>query len=197
MTPQPTTANLSPVLIALMKGITSRDDDPALWQALLELQARVREYVAVLGLELILDEAEGYAYLKQRAAAEGEPELAKLVARRQLGYPVSLMLALLRKKLAEFDAGSGESRLILSAEQIADLVRLFLADTANEAKLMDRVDSDIKKIVELGFLRKLRASEDRFEVRRILKSFVDAQWLSEFDRRLADYKAHISDEVAS
>jgi hypothetical protein len=195
MTPQPTTANLSPVLIALMKGITSRDDDPALWQALLELQARVREYVAVLGLELILDEAEGYAYLKQRAAAEGEPELAKLVARRQLGYPVSLMLALLRKKLAEFDAGSGESRLILSAEQIADLVRLFLADTANEAKLMDRVDSDIKKIVELGFLRKLRGSEDRFEVRRILKSFVDAQWLSEFDRRLADYRAHIRDEA--
>ena len=197
MTPQPTTANLSPVLIALMKGITSRDDDPAVWQALLELQARVREYVAVLGLELILDEAEGYAYLKQRAAAEGEPELAKLVARRQLGYPVSLMLALLRKKLAEFDAGSGESRLILSAEQIADLVRLFFADTANEAKLMDRVDSDIKKIVELGFLRKLRGSEDRFEVRRILKSFVDAQWLSEFDRRLADYKAHISDEATT
>ena len=197
MTPQPTTANLSGVLIALMKGITSRDDDPALWQALLELQARVREYVAVLGLELILDEAEGYAYLKQRAAAEGEPELAKLVARRQLGYPVSLMLALLRKKLAEFDAGSGESRLILSAEQIADLVRLFLADTANEAKLMDRVDSDIKKIVELGFLRKLRGSEDRFEVRRILKSFVDAQWLNEFDRRLADYKAHISDEAGA
>jgi len=192
MTPQPTTASLSPVLIALMKGITSRDDDPAVWQALLDLQARVREYVAVLGLELILDEAEGYAYLRQRAAAEGEPELARLVARRQLGYPVSLMLALLRKKLAEFDAGSGESRLILSAEQIADLVRLFLADTANEAKLMDRVDSDIKKIVDLGFLRKLRGSEDRFEVRRILKSFVDAQWLSEFDRRLADYRAHIT-----
>jgi hypothetical protein len=192
MTPTPATANLSPVLIALMKGITSRDDDPAVWQALLELQARVREYVAVLGLELIFDEAEGYAYLRQRAAGEGEPELARLVARRQLGYPVSLMLALLRKKLAEFDAGSGESRLILSAEQIADLVRLFLADTANEAKLMDRVDSDIKKIVELGFLRKLRGSEDRFEVRRILKSFVDAQWLGEFDRRLADYRAHIT-----
>ena len=120
----------------------------------------------------------------------------RLVARRQLGYAVSLMLALLRKKLAEFDAGSGESRLILSTEQIADLVRLFLADTANEARLMDRVESDIKKIVELGFLRKLRGSEDRFEVRRILKSFVDAQWLGEFDRRLADYKAHIAGEVS-
>jgi len=197
MTPQPTTANLSPVLIALMKGITSRDDDAAVWQALMELQARVREYVAVLGLELILDEAEGYAYLRQRAAAEGEPELARLVARRQLGYPVSLMLALLRKKLAEFDAGSGDTRLILSSEQITDMARLFLAETGNEAKLVDRIETDIKKIVEMGFLRKLRASEDRFEVRRILKSFVDAQWLGEFERRLAEYreKAGVSEPV--
>jgi len=198
MTPQPS-PSLSPVLIALMKGITTRDDDPALWPALVELQARVREYVAVLSLDLILDEAEGYAYLRQRVPAEGEPETGRLVARRQLSYPVSLLLVLLRKKLAEFDAASGESRLILSTEQIADLVRLFLADTANEAKLLDRVESDIKKIVDLGFLRKLRGSDDRFEVRRILKSFVDAQWLSEFDRRLGDYKSHLTgaDEAAS
>jgi hypothetical protein len=120
----------------------------------------------------------------------GETELPRLVARRQLGYSVSLMLALLRKKLAEFDAGSGDSRLILSTEQIADTMRLFLAETANEAKLMDRVETDIKKIVELGFLRRLRSGEDQFEVRRILKSFVDAQWLGEFERRLTEYKEH-------
>jgi hypothetical protein len=180
--------NLSPVLIALMKGITTREDDPVLWQALLDLQPRAREYVAVMGLELMLDEAEGYAYLRQRVPAEGEPELPRLVARRQLGYSVSLMLALLRKKMAEFDAGSGETRLILSAEQIADLMRLFLAETANEAKLMDRVDSDIRKIVEMGFLRKLRGSEDRYEVRRILKSYVDAQWLAELEQRLSEYR---------
>ncbi len=185
--------NLSVVLIALMKGITTREDDPVLWQALLDLQARVREYVAVTGLELVLDEGEGYAYLRQRAPAPGEPELPRLVARRQLGYSVSLLLALLRKKLAEFDARGGESRLILGTEEIADLVRLFLADTGNEAKLVDRVETDIKKIVEMGFLRKLRGSEDRFEVMRILKSFVDAQWLGEFDRRLAEYRASVTE----
>lgn len=27
-----------------------------------------------------------------------------------------------------------------------------------------------------------------FEVRRILKAFVDAQWLAEFDARLGDYR---------
>src|SRR5437588_1964403 len=161
-------SDLSLVLIALMKGITSREDDPALWQGLLELQARVREYVVVLGLELVLDEAEGYAYLRQRTVVPGEVEVPRLVARRQLGYAVSLLLALLRKKLAEVDAGSGESRLILSTEQIADMARLFLADTGNEARMLDRIETDVKKIVEMGFLRKLRGSDDRFEVRRIL-----------------------------
>jgi Domain of unknown function (DUF4194) len=102
------------------------------------------------------------------------------------------MLALLRKKLAETDAAGGESRLILSADQIADLMGLFLADTPNEAQLMDRVHSDVRKIVEIGLLRRLPGSEERFEVRRTLKSFVDAQWLGEFETRLAEYRARFS-----
>jgi hypothetical protein len=53
---------------------------------------------------------------------------------------------------------------------------------------MDRVETDINRIGVMGFPRKLHGSEDRFEVRRLLKSFVDAQWLDEFDRRLAEYK---------
>src|SRR5271166_5083961 len=105
---------LSLVLICLLKGVTEREADPALWQSLLGLQTRVRDQVAVLGLELVLDEAEGYAYLRQRPPQEGEAELPRLVARRQLGYQVSLMLALIRKKLVEFDARSGDTRLILS-----------------------------------------------------------------------------------
>lgn len=189
--PEPSNA-LSLVLIALMRGIIHQENDPGLWQSLFRLQARVRDFTAVLGLELILDEAEGYAYLRQRPPIDGEPELPRLVPRHQLGYPVSLLLVLLRKRLAEFDAAGGETRLILSREQIADLMRLFLPDTANEARLMDRIDADIRRVAEMGFLRKLRSDEDRFEVRRILKTFVDAQWLNEFERRLAEYRNHLS-----
>jgi hypothetical protein len=54
----------------------------------------------------------------------------------------------------------------------------------------------VKKIVEMGFLRRLRGSEDRFEVRRMLKSFVDAQWLNEFETRLAEYRAHTTGAAA-
>ena len=190
-----TSADFSRVVVTLMKGITFQENDPALWQTLLDVQTRVREMVGLLGLELMLDEAEGYAYLRQRCALEGEPELPRLVPRRQLSYPVSLLLALLRKKLAEFDATSGETRLILQRQEIVELIRLFLPDTVNEAKLMDRIDTHINKVVELGFLRRLRGQADHFEVRRILKAFVDGQWLNEFDQRLAEYREQLGTDI--
>ena len=186
--------NLSAVLITLFKGVMYRDQNPPLWQALLNLQHRVRDHVAMLGLELMLDEVEGHAFLRQRPPAEDEPELPRLVARRQLGYPVSLLLVLLRKKLAEHDASSGDPRLILSREQIAELLRVFLPDSANEVRLLDRLDRDIKRVVELGFLRPLHGRDDQFELRRIIKHFVDAQWLAEFDQRLTEYREYLGGE---
>jgi hypothetical protein len=178
------------IVIGLLKGVTYAEADAELWQALLQLQARVRDYVATLGLELVLDPAEGYAYLRQRPTIEGEPELPRLVARRQLSYPVSLILVLLRKRLAEFDAGTGDSRLIVSRDEIADMVRLFFADGSNEARFRDRIDQHVNRIAELGFLQKLKGGDDSFEVRRILKTFVDAQWLGELSARLAEYRDH-------
>ena len=56
--------------------------------------------------------------------------------------------------------------------------------------MADRIDTDIRKAIELGFLRRLHGREEQFEVRRILKAFIDAQWLGEFDRRLAEYRDH-------
>ena len=200
------TPSLSSLVIPLLKGVIYRDEVSAanagLWNALLNLQARVRDYVAVLGLELVLDEAEGYAFLRARQREDDETpaKLPRLVARRPLSFPVSLLLALLRKKLAEFDAGGGQDveggRLVLAREDIVELIRVFLPEASNEARLMDRVDTAINKVVELGFLRRMRPVAGQpaaFEVRRILKAFVDAQWLADFDARLAAYRAQLEE----
>lgn len=189
--------DLSALLIPLLKGVIYREADAGLWQALLNLQARVRDYVAVLGLELVLDEAEGYSFLRSRQESDDDaaPRLPRLVARRPLSFPVSLLLALLRKKLAEFDAGGGDTRLVLARDEIVDLVRVFLPESSNEARLIDQIETHLNKIVELGFLRKLKPAAGQtamFEVRRILKAFVDAQWLADFDARLAAYQAQLA-----
>lgn len=189
--------DLSTLVIPLLKGVLYQENNPAQWSGLLNLQARLRDYVGVLGLDLVLDEAEGYAFLRSKVEVEDDeaPKLPRLVARRPLSFSVSLLLALLRKKLAEFDASGGDTRLILTRDEIIELVRVFLPESSNEVKLIDQTETHLNKIVELGFLRRLKpvaANQNRqsaaFEVRRILKAFVDAQWLADFDARLAEYQ---------
>jgi hypothetical protein len=192
--------DLSTLVIGLLKSVLYREVDAAEWNALVQIQARVRDYVSVLGLDLVLDESEGYAFLRSRTDGDADAATAKLprlIARRPLSFPVSLLLALLRKKLAEFDAGGGETRLVLTRDQIVEMIRVFLPDTSNEARLIDQIEAQLNKIVELGFLRRMKASATGetgavYEVRRILKAFVDAQWLADFDARLAAYQAQLA-----
>ncbi|MBI2750329.1 MAG: DUF4194 domain-containing protein [Burkholderiales bacterium] len=195
--------DLTSLVIPLLKSVLYRDEDPQAWDALLKLQARVRDYVAVLALDLVLDEAEGYAFLRSRSVPdEDAPKLPRLVARRPLSFQVSLLLALLRKKLAEFDARGGDTRLILSRDAVVELIRVFLPAGSNESRLMDQVETHLNKIIDLGFVRRLKtqassggrtAQEPVYEVRRILKAFVDAQWLADFDLRLAAYRAQLAE----
>lgn len=190
---------LSPVVVGLLKGVVYRDTAEALWPQLLALRLQVSDYVAVLGLVLVVDEAEGYAFLRSRDDSDqsNQPDLPRLVARRSLSFHVSLLLALLRKKLAEFDAVSAETRLVLSRDQIVEMTRIFLPDTSNETRLIANIDSYLTKIVDLGFLRRLRGTEDQFEVRRILKAFVDGQWLADFETRLGEYRDQLAQAEAS
>jgi hypothetical protein len=198
--PQP---DLTSLVVPLLKGVLYREDDAAQWAALLQLQARVRDYVAVLALELVVDEAEGYAFLRaQPQDLEGAPKLPRLVRRQPLSFQVSLLLALLRKKLAEFDASGGDTRLILTRSAVVELVRVFLPAGSNESRLIDQIETQLNKVIELGFVRRLKSPEEGassraaqepvYEVRRILKAFVDAQWLADFDARLAAYQAQLA-----
>ncbi len=184
-----TPEELPAVVTKLFRGVVYAESDEKVWQSLLPLAPQVSDYVTVLGLELILDETEGYAFLRSREDPDGD--LPRLVPRRQLSFNVSLLLALLRARLAEFDQQAGESRLIMTDQDIADMVAVFLPSSTNEARLLDQLATNIKKVVELGFLRKLRGQPGTYEVVRIIKAFVDAQWLEEFDSRLADYRASL------
>ena len=188
------TPKLSAVVVALCKGMVDREHDSGQWQLLLNMQLGVSEYVDVLGLVLILDEAEGYAFLRA-SEQDGEDKIPRLIARRQLSFHVSLLLALLRERMAESDASGGETRVIVSRDEIVEMIRVFLPEGSNEVRLIDQVDGYINQVVKLGFARPLKGAEKMFELHRIIKSFVDAQWLAEFDQRLAEYKQLLQPKV--
>lgn len=185
--------DLSLVVVQLMRGVVYRDSHEKAWRHLQQLQPQVRDYVAVMGLTLLVDEAEGYAFLRSKPEDPDEAQSApRLVARHSLSFPVSLLLALLRKKLAEFDATNADTRLVLTRDQIVEMLRVFVSQQSNEARLVDQIDAHIGKVLGLGFLRRVKGQESTYEVSRVLKAFVDGQWLAEFDQRLAEYADQLS-----
>jgi hypothetical protein len=186
--------SLALVVTHLMKGVVYRDTHERVWQHLVQLVPRVSDYVATLGLVVVVDESEGYAFLRSKPQGpDDDDSIPRLIPRHALSFHTSLLLALLRKKLAESDAADDGYRLILSRDQILDMMLMFMRTSSNEAKITDQIDRTISKVVDLGFLRRMPKQNNQFEVRRVLKAFVDGQWLSEFDARLADYAAELQE----
>jgi len=174
-------------IIHLMRGVVYREEDESTWTTLGRNSSAVRDHFAAVGVDVIVDDTEGYAYVQTRPEADGEEPLPRLVHRRTLPYNVSLLLVLLRKRLVEFETSGAEGKLVLSRDHIVEMLRLFLAESTNEARVVDQVDTTIRRATDLGFLRQLRGRADQWEVLRILKAFVDAQTLSDFDGKLAEY----------
>jgi hypothetical protein len=187
---------LQKVLIYLLKGVVYQEQNLEIWNHLIANRIAVIDYFKMINLELLVDEVEGYAFLRQYDSASNideENDLPQLIVRRQLNYGVSLLCVLLRKKMLEHDTSSGEVRVIITKEQIIAMMMLYLPNRSNEAKTTEQIETCINKLIELGFLRKLKSEGNSFEVKRIIKAFIDATWLSNLDKKLEEYGRYVSD----
>ncbi|MCW2276948.1 DUF4194 domain-containing protein [Heliophilum fasciatum] len=192
------TVAFSRALVALCKNVVYKETEPRHWEVILSQRHKLEDYVSKLGLTLIVDEMDGYGFLKQRSYGSDEEEIPRLIPRHPLSYPVSLLLVLLRKRLVEFDSAHGDQRLVVKKEEIVEQMRLFLRDTTNEAKLVQEIEKLIERVERMGFLRHLKGGNDGvYEVQRILRSAADAQWLSNFKDRLEEYKRYAEGGAAT
>lgn len=172
--------------VYLLRGILYRHQTEA-WDLLLRYRGRLQEYFGVLNLDLLVDEGEGYAYLRQRVPEEESP-FPNLMSRRRLSYPITLLLVLLRKRLLEFEAEGSESRLVLSHQDILEMMRIYWDELeTNERKREDQLQLHIKKLVIYGFLKPLKAEKNRYEVGNILKAYVPIEKLQEILAELKRY----------
>ncbi len=180
-------------VIKLFQGVVY-SDDKAVWNCLIQYQLDIQQHFSGIGIEVFVLENEGFAYLKQKERDPSQEEyLPHIIERRQLSYPVTLLSVLLFEKLIEFDMKGGDStRLIIDREEIKNSVRIFLPEGSNEAKLTDKVDIHIKKLVDVGFLRELSTDPNKFEVRRILKAKISADGLLEIKDKLRGHAKLIS-----
>jgi hypothetical protein len=184
----------SKTLISLLKGPLYRESSPIIWHDLMFFQEQIREYFSHLGLVLFLNEEDGFGFLKQAAQdysqiqdAE-ESSLPKLIQQRALSFELSLLLVILRRKLAEHDNLSADPRLILDEREILQMLQVFLSATNNDVKQKKEVDTLIEKSIELGVLRRMSHDPKKLEVLRILTAIFDTDKLSALDSLILEYK---------
>lgn len=146
-------------------------EDTQVWETIRAEREHLARYFRQIGQDLVIDEAEGYAFIRQ-IEPEGEERVPRIGRRQLLGYTATILLVCLREELARFDAAPGDStRLVLTKQQLRELVMQFVRESNNQIRDMRMVDSAIRRVEELGFLRTVGTAEsDTLEVMRILKA---------------------------
>lgn len=172
------------VLANLLLGPIYRDQS-LLWETLRAERDAVIHYFRQIGQELVIDESEGYAFIRQ-VEPDGGERVPRVGRRQSLGYTATLLLVCLREEIARFDTSPEDSaRLVRTRQQLRELVGQFLRETNNQIRDVRAIDSAIRRLEELGFLRALGPSEgEAFEIMRIIKARFGPGELQEVKERL-------------
>ncbi len=178
----------APIIVRLFQNVIY-DEDRKTWQELISYQQQIRAYFATIGVELHLNETDGFAFLSQPDEMEGQT-VPRLVRRMPLSYEITLLLVILREALEEFDVQNTESRtLFITNKDLKERIELFFEDKADKVKLLERFDTYINGVVNLGFLKEKAVKgyeEDvkTYEVRRIIKAKINNEKLEEIRSKL-------------
>ncbi len=173
----------------LQDAVYSEEAD--LWTALLRYQQHIENHFHEIGLELVVHEQDGFAYLKQAESEDGGG-LPRLFRRDKLTKGVAIVGVILREQLLHFDEKvHDETKLTIRKDDILQLAAPFFPETNDEIRADKRLEAAIHKAEELGLLRKLIGMEgdERYEVRRIVKARFPVETLKELRDQL---KNHVS-----
>lgn len=191
-------APFASVVLRLLQGVVAVDDERE-WSQLLRYQTAIDDYVSKIGLSLIIDEADGFAYLHQpKPTSDDEnPALAalpRLTRSRALSYFATVLCVALREQINVFDSSpQRDDVLIVSREDMRQMVIPYVRENADQKRTLDRIDAAIKQVTDLGFLRKISAGrgggqdDDTYQVRRVIKAKIGSDQLVEIREKLKAY----------
>ena len=191
----------SKAAILLLKGPVYENDDRKTWAILLRCRENIDNYFRVIGLHVLIEEEDGYAYLEQikdsvEKGMESEEEvdetLPRLIRKIPFSYKMSMLLVLLRQEMDKFTSSMNESSYpILHKREIMGLVKSFTKEASNQTKFNSDIDTMINKLVELTYLKpkeKLLSSkisdEAEFELSPIIKSKINANVMKDMLEKL-------------
>ncbi|MBV4356254.1 DUF4194 domain-containing protein [Pinibacter aurantiacus] len=179
------------VFIKLLKGPVEYIEKNT-WEKLLQYKSELAVFVQQLGLTLVLDEEDGYAYVKHTISEEDDDAAVSWMQRRSFTYDESVLLVLLRDMMAEFEVGEATSReLIKKRREIKEYAELFFKENASRVKFIRELDRLIDRAEENGFIDKMENNdildEQKFRIKKIIKARVDGEILDQFKQQLEEH----------
>ena len=173
--------------IRLLHGVVY-DDDASTWEILLSNESDLTTYFARIGLNLVIDRAEGLAYLSQLADDQrsgGYERLPRLFRKTPLGYPTTLLCVLLRDEYRRFEDDDLDNECcIVEVSALLDQWKSFFPATSDEVQLRRQLLTSLNKLDDLKFVRKVGADDESWEVRKLLKARLPLDVLEDLRTRL-------------
>jgi Domain of unknown function (DUF4194) len=192
----PAPDSFAPLAIRLLKGVIY-EEDARLWNDLLKVHEQpLRQYFAQIGLQLVINRNDGFAFLRQPPASEEGTTLPRLMSNRVLTLDQSVLCVLLRECLEEYTVTDATAREpVLSLRDIREMVELFFNQRSTQQRFLRDVKKTVKEVKDMGFLDELsqpflpNEDDTRYRVKRILKAFIGADQLQELFQQLTQ-KTH-------
>ncbi len=189
----PEPAEWSAAAVRLLQGVVYHDDNQTVWDTLLRSVSPLTDYFGKLGLLLIVDEADGMAYLRQLDEEDVPPEyqsIPRLFRRTPLGYDTTLLCVLLRDALRIFEEEDVQNeRCVVSQNDLLALWQAFFPEQNDEVRLNRSLVSALRKLEELKFVRQFEQEPPSWEVRRIIKARLPLDDLERLRESLASANA--------
>lgn len=178
--------------VRLLQGVIYADED-RVWSILLSSRSPLEAFLARLGLALVVDESEGYAFVRQWSddeRPEGYEQLQSLVRRTTIGYAPTILAVILRDELRRFEEEDlHNERCVVEADILFDQWKGFFPPQHDEVRQRKEFASALGKLEDLGFVRRLADSAETWEIRRILKARISVSELETLKRQLSDASA--------
>jgi len=176
-------------IVKLLRGTVENTD--TVWQQVLNYRDEIQDYINQIGLELILKEDDGYAYLRQ-FEVDAEGNTIGLVSRRKIGFETSILLVILRQIIEDFEQNPTEFQATekqITHLELRDEIELFLPEKYNKVKFIKDLDNYIKRVLDLGYLKELKSTDGEitYKVHRIVKEKITLDILNEFKEKLNNY----------
>jgi len=182
------------VLVQLLAGPSLDGQRHArLWPVLIRDEAAIRERLSELFLDLVIDRDQQVAFTRQ--ADTGDLDTPLLLRRANLTLIDSLLLLHLRQLLTQADA-HGERAVVSKAEMVEYLGVYERVGNTDRALFEKRIHASIEKVKKHSILRKIRASDDRFEVSPTLKLLFSAEEIQALTRVYAQMAAPDATETS-